>query len=562
MGTLEQRCMNCMEPLFDDHVCLKCGHPVEAPQLPHALPYETALQDRYIVGRAKKYGSQGFTYIGYDTVLKNKIAIQEYFPKSLCQRDINGKDILTNEACIDLYLDYMQQFLSYSRTIAHMRDLTAVDHIYDIFELNGTAYSIYDWDEQVSLRYFVERSGGFLDWNSARKLFMPVLSALSTLHEKGIGHYGISLDSLSIMEDGKMKLGDFCIEAARREGGRLPADLVKGCAALEQYSPNEAFNEATDVYGFTASLFFALTGTLPEQATKRKGDARLLIPTMILKVLPPHVVTSLANGLQVYPQKRTQSFERLRAELSASPTITAVIEETQSIPKITEDDLRRAKAASHMKEPPKKSHGLPAWAWILISVAAIIAAVIAIMVSFNLNGGETAAPTSEQEAWVPSASLNSTVSDDTVYSNQGSTLTAAKITVPNLVGKNYSVVKASAAQQVLDYEVLSSRYVFSDQIPEGNIVTQMPKSGETMIKGGTIVVEISQGSYKRTLPDVKGMPYEMATARLEAQGFIVTKIYQASSAIAPDDVIGYEDHQKGDILQYGAQIVLLVSDGL
>ena len=109
--------------------------------------------------------------------------------------------------------------------------------------------------------------------------------------------------------------------------------MVSGCAALEQYSQTETFHEATDIYGFTASLFYALTGTLPEKAIKRKEDARLLIPTGILKELPPHVVTSLANGLQVYPQKRTQTFERLRAELSASPTITAVIEETQSVAK-------------------------------------------------------------------------------------------------------------------------------------------------------------------------------------------------------------------------------------
>ena len=118
-------------------------------------------------------------------MLKNKIAIREYFPKTLCQGDNNGLDSLTNQACYDLYCDYMRQFLSYSRTIAHMRDLTAVDHIYDIFEENGTAYTVSDWDEQVSLRYFIEKSGGHLDWNAARKLFMPVLSALSALHENG-----------------------------------------------------------------------------------------------------------------------------------------------------------------------------------------------------------------------------------------------------------------------------------------------------------------------------------------------------------------------------------------
>ena len=115
MKTEERRCMNCMEPLFEDHTCLKCGHLVDEPQLPLALPYETLLQGRYLVGRAKKHGSQGFTYIGYDKVLKNKIAIREYFPKTLCQRDINGLDSLTNQACYDLYCDYMRQFLSYSQ---------------------------------------------------------------------------------------------------------------------------------------------------------------------------------------------------------------------------------------------------------------------------------------------------------------------------------------------------------------------------------------------------------------------------------------------------------------
>ena len=43
MKTEERRCMNCMEPLFEDHTCLKCGHLVDEPQLPLALPYETLL---------------------------------------------------------------------------------------------------------------------------------------------------------------------------------------------------------------------------------------------------------------------------------------------------------------------------------------------------------------------------------------------------------------------------------------------------------------------------------------------------------------------------------------
>ncbi len=356
-----------------------------------------------------------------------------------------------------------------------------------------------------------------------------------------------------------MKLGDFCIEAVRREGGRLPVDLVDGCAALEQYGQTETFQEATDVYGFTASLFYALTGTLPEKAIKRKEDARLLIPTGILKELPPHVVTSLANGLQVYPQKRTQTFERLRAELSASPTITAVIEETQSIPKLTEDELRRIKASEHIKEPKEKKT-LPVWGWILISSVVVLVIALVVLFFFNFYGGMPFNGSREKFIVDSGIETDSAVSQESVFSSPTSEISEVRMAAPNLVGKNYSVVKASSAQQVLDYEVISSRYVFSDQIPEGNIISQTPKAGETMIKGGTIVVEISQGPYKRILPNVAGMSYEQAEKQLRAQGFDVSYIYQ-SDVLEFGYVIGYQDQSAGNELQYGAHIVLIVSSG-
>lgn len=94
---------------------------------------------------------------------------------------------------------------------------------------------------------------------------------------------------------------------------------------MEQYT-DQRCGEYTDVYGFTASLLFALTGTLPKNAMLRRKDTRLLISSQILKTIPPHVITAIANGLQVAPEDRTATFERLRAELSAAPTVTASIE--------------------------------------------------------------------------------------------------------------------------------------------------------------------------------------------------------------------------------------------
>lgn len=549
-------CRNCMEPLLGGEVCLKCGHEESRPQIPQALPYETVLQGRYLIGKVKKQGTQGFTYIGYDRTLGNKIAVREFFPKSLCHRDSQGVQVMTNEACYDLYCQYREEFLQYVRTVARMRELHAIDQIYDIFEENGTAYTVSDWEEQVSLRFFVEKSGGTLDWNAARKLFMPVLSTLSAMHEQGVGHYGISPDALSIMEDGRMKLGDYCIEAVRREGGRLPADLVPGCAALEQYSPMRPLDETTDVYGFCAALFYALTGFVPERAIKRKGDARLLIPTGILKEVPPHVVTSLANGLQVYPQARTQTFKRLRAELSASPTITAVIEETQSIPKLSEDELRRRKATAHLREPDKKRL-LPVWIGIPVAVAAVIGAVIVIAYLFNATG--EAPEHHESESSVYWSETESETLQEGTYSGQNrSSVNQGSMTAPDLTGLSYTAVQERVLRQQLDYEVIS-RYEFHEQVAQGLIISQTPKAGEHMERGDTIVVVVSKGPGQRTLPAVAGMEYSAAVRLLTEQGFEVSCVFAYHAGVADGCVVGYQNQQAGDVLQYGAKLVLDVS---
>ena len=52
------------------------------------------------------------------------------------------------------------------------------------------------------------------------------------------------------------------------------------------------------------------------------------------------MVTALANGLQVDPSKRTSTFERLRAELSAAPTVTMIQNEVAAPPAKTSRDFQ------------------------------------------------------------------------------------------------------------------------------------------------------------------------------------------------------------------------------
>ncbi len=547
-------CMNCMSDTAGKAECPNCGFHSAEPQMSHALSYRTKLQQRYLVGRAKQSNGEGITYIGYDTVLNIPIELREFFPQTLCERIGTGADIRVIGGSELIFDECLANFLNYSREIAHMRELSAIVQIYDIFEENHTAYTVSEWNESITLRYFVERSGGSLSWNAARQLFMPVLSALSAIHAAGIRHLGISPDTLHIMKDGRMKLGGFCIGAVRRMDTDLPPDLVAGCAAIEQYVMDYTLNEATDVYGFSASLFFTLTGTMPQEALKRRTDSRLLIPTSIMRSLPPHVVSAMANSLQVSPDRRTPTFERLRAELSAAPTVTATLEQTQRLEQIS------PKYAPEPKERAQKK-GVPNFVWVILSCVLALIVFTVVGIIWISNTDNLGAATLASEA----SQIDSAVScgaDSMLESAESSD--PNMIDAPNLIGQNFEDLRSavsSTASENQDYQVLLSTKQFSDTIAEGCIISQSPVPGTKMAKGTEIVVVVSEGAAVRTLPPIEGKTLAEASEAVTSAGFIPTKTEQYSSTVAEGTAIGYEKVKAGSQMAYGSQVVIIISKG-
>ena len=77
--TLCLGCCNAFDEKFG--VCPHFGYAIGTPPLEayHLTP-GVRLQKRYIVGRALGFGGFGVTYIGWDMVLKRKVAIKEYLP--------------------------------------------------------------------------------------------------------------------------------------------------------------------------------------------------------------------------------------------------------------------------------------------------------------------------------------------------------------------------------------------------------------------------------------------------------------------------------------------------
>ena len=549
MADSDNLCMNCMADIGTNTKCPYCGCPRDKRQVKSAIPLRSLLKGRYVVGRVKKVNGEGFTYIGYDTELDAPVELHEFFPQSLSYRFEKTNDIRIIGGNEVAFNECLTKFIGNSKKINKLQEITSINRLYDFFEENHTAYAVYEWPDHVTLRYFVERSSGKLDWTTVRRIFMPVLSALSVLHANKISHLGISPDTLFITGDGKMLLSDFTIDAVRCANTPLPPDFVCGCAAIEQYVADSTPNESTDVYAFAASMFFALTGKLPPDSKKRRANSRLPIPNSILRSLPKYVVTALADALQVSPEKRTQTFERLKAELLPNA-----------------DEILPAKPENYGsnvidgKKRKRRKKDIPGFVWVLSSclvMLAVFAVIGFFWVMHYKNGSDGQNPVAE--ATVSSAQASSGASaDSSAISSSGNLISA-----PDLIGQNYNKLVSSSSDLSQDgnYQVMISSKQFSDTMPEGCIISQSPEPNAEMSKGTAIVVVVSEGAAVRTLPEVAGKTISEASAAVTSEGFVPTKAEGYSETVPKGMVIGYKDVKEGDEKAYGSSVVIIVSKG-
>lgn len=545
MHDFENLCMGCMGDRQGQNICPHCDFDNSKPSGQKYLALRTMLQDRYIVGNMVDENGEGIGYIGYDTVSEIPVYIREFMPDNLaCRKEGKKLDIIPG--CEIAYKEYLNDFLTYSRTIARLREVPAFIPMFDIFEENNTAYTISDWVDNITLSEFIKRRGSTLEWSAARPLFMPVLSSLSEMQKANINHLGISPENLIILRTGKMRLKGFSISAVRQTDTDLKPELFSGCAAIEQYSYASPMGEYTDIYGFTSCLFYALIGVLPQDAIKRKNDARLLIPKNTLKIIPPHVVTALANGLQVEPSKRTSSFERLRAELSAAPTVTMMMDEL--IP--TNEEKKKKQEQDLQKQKRKRNLSISLISCALALIVFITLGIFWFNNSYPDNTQKT--NTSSSTIKVP----NTTSSTQTTAAN-------VMIEMPNLVGTDFDEA-VEDAKETGNYQVLMSSEDFSDTIQEGAIISQNPEyTSSTKVKRGTIIaVVVSKGPKMRSLPEISGLSLADACTKVTESGLIPQKgTEEYSDTYAEGKVIGYSGYVAGSSLEYGSTVKIVVSKG-
>lgn len=491
MMNTDHLCMSCMREIGDENQCPYCGFHADSPQLAPYLPLRTVVAERYLAGKLLDYNGDGATYMGWDLEMNAPVTIREFLPDSIAERR-EDLTLVPMAGCEITYRDCYQSFLELWRKLARMRGLSALILVFDIVEDHGTAYAISEYMEGVSLREYLLRSpSGYLSWEQARILFMPVLSTLGTLHSAGIIHRGISPTTLIVGKNGKMRITGFSIWQARTARGDLTAQLFPGYAAIEQYGFEGQQGPWTDIYAFSAVLYRTLIGSTPLEATSRVTNDRLMVPGKFAEQLPAYVINALMNGLQILPEDRTRTVDQLRAELSAAPgTYTAAIAYAgkEDAPYQEPVPSGRKKSASGSKTA-------------LIAGLASIAACLVIFAVLSLT------------VWREDIGMFFTGGASTQASSNAPEL----VKVPDFRGLNYNNIKSNT-----DYTnafFFETEYQDSDTQGKDVVLSQNIAYGTEVPKGSTIKLVLSSGNEEITLPDFKGQNYATVKLKLEEMGF-------------------------------------------
>ena len=434
-----RRCMKCMHPLTaGETVCPECGRAYgSANAETFALKPGTILEGKYLVGEMLGQGGFGITYIGFDLLLEQKVAIKEYYPMSTGMVSREGHSTVVWSSAMMGKTGTQKgfdSFLKEARKMAKLGGIPGVVGVKSVFIQNETAYIVMDFIEGETLLKKLQKNGP-MDFDSCVKLMTPIMQALAEVHEHGIIHRDISPDNIMVRPDGKLILLDLGaakdLDIQGNDGSVQSSQMVAkhGFSPIEQYSKSGKVGPWTDIYAMAATIYYCCTGILPPPATDRTIDDTLACQPRLTQAQ----FDILADCMRMRPQDRPQSMDTL-LQMLTHPQGEAKAEPPKVIPEVEPPKPVETKAAppkpmetepvaqkiqpinpeAQPTQPPR--HDVkperPLSKWLIPGVAAVVA-VIALAISIG-SGGKKSTPASSVKAPAAQAAATELAPAETV----------------------------------------------------------------------------------------------------------------------------------------------------
>ena len=280
------------------------------------LPVNTVLDGSYRIARMVGSGGFGITYEAEDINLGTAVAIKEYYPFDFGDRDATMSVKPKSDRHKQTFDWGRSNFLQEARTLARFEHPSVV-RVTRVFEANSTAYMVMRFEQGHSFEAWLNGLGRLPTQEELDSIVAPLLDALQMMHAENFLHRDIAPDNIIVRGDGSPVLLDF--GAARRavaEMSRTMTGIVKaGYSPHEQYSSDSRLQGPwSDLYALGGTLYRAVTGNAPEEATLRVDEDHMPPASQVARKsgYRPGFLSAIDACLRVRHSERPRSVAQLR----------------------------------------------------------------------------------------------------------------------------------------------------------------------------------------------------------------------------------------------------------
>jgi serine/threonine protein kinase/TPR repeat protein len=393
-----RRCVQCLSEIESKNAtCSNCGlNNSRAKTINAAIPPGRVLDERYYLGGVLGQGGFGITYKGYDQDLDRVVAIKEYYPKEIVERDPNSHAVKTTNTAS--YKRGLQYFTEEARSLARFQGHANIVSVLSYFRANNTAYMVMEFMEGKTVRDIL-KGGKVMPVNDAVGIIYGILEGLKACHGTNLIHRDLTPDNVYITTTGQVKILDFGSARQTKDGedNEFTQILKESYAPIEQYQKGGSQGPWTDIYSVGATFYRLLTGKPPnESAPGRLLSDNLKRPTELNPTLNLSEATEavLMKAMSIKPEDRYQQVDSFKADLlnamagsaKASPKAQVSSQKpqvsSQEVKKPKIQEVKKVKKPEVSKQKSKTSQKIPEqkdslkWAPWGIGVAAALTIVI------------------------------------------------------------------------------------------------------------------------------------------------------------------------------------------